>query len=140
MKLPFMSKQRGPRQFNITPRHYDPIKEEIEQRTKRIKAELKAEGLLKDDEEGKEEVPREHSSPIRGAFTRGGGRGGSLTRQSNSGRSKTGLLRLIILLILVGALGGYIYIGPKAVGYMLLVALGWVAIRYFSRLKGRRAK
>ena len=137
MRLPFMSKQRGPRQFNITPRHYDPIKEEIEERTKRIKDELRAEGLLREDEEGKEEVPREHGSSIRGSFSRGGGR---LSRHSQDSRNKTGILRLIILLLLVGALGGYIYIGPKAVGYMLLVALGWVAIRYFSRLKGRRAK
>ena len=136
MRLPFMPKQRGPRQFNITPRHYDPIKEEIEQRTKRIKDELRAEGLLQGDEEGKGEVPREHGSSIRGSFTRGGG----LSRHSHARKGKTGVLRLIILLILVGALGGYIYLGPKAVGYMLLVALGWVAIRYFSRLKGRHAK
>lgn len=135
MRLPFMPKQRGSRQFNITPRHYDPIKEEIEQRTKRIKDELRAEGLLKVDEEG-EEPAHEYGSSIRGAFRRGGG----LSRNSHASRNKTGVLRLIILLILVSALGGYIYIGPKAVGYMLLVALGWVALRYFSRLKGRRAK
>ena len=132
-----MPKQRGPRQFQITPRHYDPIKEEIEERTKRIKDELRAEGLLREDGERKEEVPREHGSSIRGSFTRGGGR---RSGHSLASRNNTGMLRLIILLILVGTLGGYIYLGPKAVGYMLLVALGWLAIRYFSKLKGRYSK
>ena|SRR5690554_4553432 len=134
MRLPFMPKQRGARQFHITPRHYDPIKEEIEQRTKRIKDELRAEGLLKVDEEG-EEPSHGYGSSIRGAFRRGG-----VSRRSHASRGKTGILRLIILLILVGTLGGYIYIGPMALGYMLLVALGWIAIRYFSNWKGRHAK
>ena len=40
MKLPSIVRVSKPRRFDITPRHYDPIKEEIEQRTLAIKKEL----------------------------------------------------------------------------------------------------
>jgi hypothetical protein len=42
MKFPSLVKLPRNRKFNIEPRYYDPIKEEIEERTARIKSELES--------------------------------------------------------------------------------------------------
>lgn len=41
MKFPSIIRLPRHRQFNIEPRYYDPVKEEIKERTERIKKELK---------------------------------------------------------------------------------------------------
>ncbi|MCF8223301.1 MAG: hypothetical protein K9J25_09150 [Bacteroidales bacterium] len=51
--IPSFFKQFRPRGFNYTPMYYDPKKEEMEERERRIKAEMG----IKDDT-GKEYVPR----------------------------------------------------------------------------------
>ena len=43
MKLPSFVKLPGHKKFNITPRYYDPIKEEIVERTEMIKREMSGE-------------------------------------------------------------------------------------------------
>ncbi|MFC2125799.1 hypothetical protein ACFLU5_13405 [Bacteroidota bacterium] len=43
MKIPSLTKIPGHRRFNFEPRYYDPVKEDISERTKRINAELKKE-------------------------------------------------------------------------------------------------
>ena len=43
MKFPRIFKVPGHRRFHIEPRYYDPIKEDIEQRTAHIKAEMERE-------------------------------------------------------------------------------------------------
>ncbi len=40
MKIPTLSRLPKNKRFNFQPRYYDPIKEEIEERTSRIKSEL----------------------------------------------------------------------------------------------------
>ena len=40
MKLPSLTRLPKNRRFNFQPRYYDPIKEEIEERTSRIKKEI----------------------------------------------------------------------------------------------------
>lgn len=42
MKFPSLIRLPSNRKFEITPRHYDPIKEEIEERTSRIKREMES--------------------------------------------------------------------------------------------------
>ncbi len=42
MRLPSLIRLPRNKQFTIVPRHYDPIKEELEERTSRIKNELKS--------------------------------------------------------------------------------------------------
>lgn len=41
MKIPSLTKIPRHRQFHFEPRYYDPVKEDIAERTKRIKAELR---------------------------------------------------------------------------------------------------
>ena len=42
MKLPSLVRVPKYKRFNFEPRHYDPVKEEIKNRTERIKSELKS--------------------------------------------------------------------------------------------------
>ena len=58
MKLPSIFKTASHQRFSIKPRYYDPIKEEIEERTSRIKKELEQEGLLEPEEDSSSEAPR----------------------------------------------------------------------------------
>lgn len=44
MRLPSLIRLPRNKQFNIEPRHYDPVKEEIEERTSRIKHEMQGAG------------------------------------------------------------------------------------------------
>ena len=105
-----------PQRFSIKPRHYDPIKEEIEQRTERIRRQLQAEGKIKSERESEEVY---HSS-IKGAFTQANS---NWKKDSPLVLEKTGLLRLVILLLILGTLGGYLYIGPEFLYYLLYLAL-----------------
>ena len=41
MKIPSLSRMPKYKRFNFEPRYYDPIKEDIQNRTERIKGELK---------------------------------------------------------------------------------------------------
>ena len=50
MKIPSLFHSKSPNRFEIKPRYWDPVKEEIEQRTAFIKRELEAQGKLTPDE------------------------------------------------------------------------------------------
>lgn len=120
MKFPSLFRTATPMRFEIKPRYYDPIKEEIEQRTARIKEELREEGLL--DEEDAERGGRPHVSGIRGAFTQYRG----IKSTTKNDALATGSIRAIFFLIMVVGVFGYIYIGPAVLNYLLYgaVALG----------------
>lgn len=106
MKIPSFFKTPRNQKFNIAPRYYDPIKEEIEQRTSRIKKELMLENGqdISDDDF--------YSSKIVGSF--------------RQGRSKTknsaGIMQMTIIMLLVGAGAGYLYFGNIALYTFLLVS------------------
>ena len=44
MKFPSIFRTASPSRFDIKPRYYDPVKEELDQRESRIKKQLEAEG------------------------------------------------------------------------------------------------
>ncbi|MDN3668759.1 hypothetical protein QWY93_05400 [Echinicola jeungdonensis] len=136
MKFPSIFKTARPMRFEMKPRHYDPVKEEIEQKTARIKRELEAKGLLKPGEGIGEKLKEEdyHASTIRGAFTHGG----PIRNKPSSIFNSVGMLRLIILLFLVGTITGYLYWGADILYYMLYLAIGIAAVVLFFRLKGKK--
>lgn len=131
MKFPSIFRTANPSRFDIKPRYYDPVKEELEQRTSRIKKELEAEGKFGDmDDSGR---LRSYETGIRGAFSQHQGirpRGGSIM-------ASTAMLRTLIFLILVGGLAGYIYFGSVIFEYLLyfvvLLGVGYA----FSKLKNK---
>lgn len=103
MKVPSLFRIAKYQRFRIEPRYYDPVKEEIEERTNQIKRELEAKG---------DQDVEYRSSRIAGAFKRG---------RSNSGGSAT-FMQLIIMMLLAFAIFGYIYLGNIALYIFATVA------------------
>lgn len=136
MKLPSIVKLGKYHRFNITPRHYDPIKEEIEERTSAIRRQLEEEGVLRPGQDFDPGYHSGHRSAIRGSFrARSKAKKGSLLDNS-------GILRLLIFVILLGGLGGYLYLGNEVLYYILYLAIGggmWIALKRL-KTKGRRNK
>ncbi|MBS9522439.1 hypothetical protein KIH41_06655 [Litoribacter ruber] len=133
MKLPSLFKSASHQRFDIKPRFYDPVKEEIEQRTSRIQKELESKGVLHPDEYGEEDFGKSRSSSLRGAFTQS-----SLRKSSSGGLSSAGLLRMLIFVILMVGVFGYIYYGNAALYALLYIAAGAGLVMVFFRLKGKK--
>ncbi|MFD2200220.1 hypothetical protein [Shivajiella indica] len=130
MKFPQIFRTAQPMRFDIKPRYYDPVKEEIEQRTARIKKELQADGKLPLEEGDEENVGLYHSS-IRGSFT-----GGSQIKgRYSSALNSAGLIRLVIFVLLIGSLFGYIYYGAEAIYIILYLLAGISLLVVFFKLK-----
>jgi hypothetical protein len=136
MKLPSLFKTSQHMRFEIKPRYYDPIKEEIEQRTSRIKRELIAEGQLSDDTDNTDPKTFGVGSSIRGSFTQGG----QIRGRSSSVLTSAGLLRLLIFLLLLGGIFGYIYYGEIIFHILLYAAAGVFGVIIFNRLKNKSKK
>lgn len=133
MKFPSIFRTAKPMRFDIKPRYYDPVKEEIAQRTAKIKRELQADGKIPLENEDGEVLNRDYGSSIRGAFTQGG----PIKGRSTSVVSSTGIIRLVIFMVLLGAFFGYVYLGPEALYLMLFIFMGGVLVYLFFRLKGK---
>jgi hypothetical protein len=131
MKLPSIFKTASYQRFEIKPRYYDPIKEEIEARTAQIKMELEREGEIEQSSDS--QSPRRPM--MKGSFT---------TFRSNKPREKavfdsTTLLRTVLFLGMVLSAFGYIYIGPQVFTYMGYTAGGIAGFYYLLRfLKSRK--
>jgi Flp pilus assembly protein TadB len=131
MKLPSIFKTASHQRFEIKPRYYDPIKEEIEARTAHIKMELEREGEIEQSSDS--QSPRRPM--MKGSFT---------TFRSNKPREKavfdsSTLLRTVLFLGMVLSAFGYIYIGPQVFTYMGFTAGGIAGFYYLLRfLKSRK--
>jgi hypothetical protein len=120
--------------FDIKPRYYDPIKEEIEERTSRIRQELEQEGLLpKSTESERVENPRGIGTGIRGSFAQRG-----IKQKNTSLISLSGIIRTILFLSMVIGTFGYIYLGPEIFNYMLYGAVAIGGVFYLLRFLKRR--
>ncbi len=116
--------------FDIKPRYYDPVKEEVHQRTEMIKRQLQADGLLESKEEMDEAFHRSYGSSLRGAFTQG-----SPIRGRSTFINNTGIIRLLIILILLGSIFGYVYYGNTALYILLYTAIGIALLLFLFRLR-----
>jgi hypothetical protein len=111
MKLPSIIKIPTYQRFKFEPRFYDPIKDEIDGRRKRIKRQIEGE---------KKRGTFSSSSRIEGAFAR---------RVPHEGNSS--FLRLIIAAILFGGVVGFLYFGNIAVYLTVAIVLGYVVFKKF---------
>ncbi|WP_026950524.1 hypothetical protein [Algoriphagus mannitolivorans] len=128
MKFPSIFKTSSPQRFGIQPRYYDPVKEEIEERTSRIKKELEEEGLLS-GEDGHN--PEGYGAGIRGSFSNYRG----IKQRETSIFSSTAMIRTLLFFGMITAAFGYIYIGPEILTY-LGIGLALVAsVYFFLRIK-----
>ena len=131
MKLPSIFKTASHQRFSIKPRYYDPIKEEIEERTSRIKKELEQEGLI-DPEEG--DSPQPKWTAMKGSFS---ARRGEKSRNSTVFNS-TGIIRTLLFLGMFTAAFGYIYLGPSIFTYLGYVAIGGGGSYYLVKFLKKR--
>jgi hypothetical protein len=104
MKLPSLIRLPNHTRFNITPRYYDPVKEEIEERISKIKADMEREKEL--EESGI------NSSAISGSFK---------AKSKIGGSSNASARQFIIALILMGTAFGWLYLG-NSIFYMVTIA------------------
>lgn len=116
--------------YDIKPRYYDPVKEEIEQRTSRIKKELENEGLI---QPGDEQNLGSYGTGIRGSFSQYKG----IKQRETSLFSSTAMIRTILFLAMVSMAFGYIYIGPDIFIYLLYFGLISGGIYFLFRMKNR---
>jgi hypothetical protein len=128
MKFPSIFRTAAPQRFDVKPRYYDPVKEEIEERTSRIKKELEEEGLLS-REEGHN--PEGFGAGIRGSFSSYRG----IKQRETSLFSSTAMIRTLLFLGMIFAAFGYIYIGPEVLTYMAFTALIAGGIYFFFKIK-----
>jgi hypothetical protein len=100
MKLPSLTRLPKNNRFNFQPRYYDPIKEEIEERTSRIKKELGE----------SDEYYREHIS--------------SAFRRRARTQKTSGILQFIFIISFVFISFGYIYFGNQIFyAFLILIPL-----------------
>jgi len=110
MKFPTLTRLPNHRRFNVEPRYYDPVKEDIEERTSRIKQEIRqAKG-----------VHDQLSSGIAGSFSRKA----NYTKNAN-------ILQMLILISLITLIGGYLLYGNDIFYLFLLIA----PIYFFFRIR-----
>src|SRR5690606_30972929 len=103
---------------------------EIEQRTEAIRRELEEEGVLRPGQDFNPGYQSGHRSSIRGSF-----RARSKVK-SSSLLDNSGLLRLFIFIVLLGGLGGYLYLGNEVLYYLLYLTIGigmWVMLTRLKR-------
>ena len=110
MKIPSLTRLPNHRRFSFEPRYYDPIKEDIEERTSRIEQEIR-------------QLDTESSSR-RISFE------GAFTRRATQARNAS-VLQLAIVVLLFILIFGYIYYG-NAILYIGLLA---IPIYIFFRLR-----
>lgn len=111
MKIPSLIRLPKNKRFSFEPRHYDPIKEDIENRIAQIKSEMNSE----------EEEP--FQSTISGAFRRS---------TERSDKSRPALLQLIIFTILLGGCVAWLIFG----NLVLYILASFIPIYLFLRVKG----
>jgi hypothetical protein len=109
MKLPSILKIPSYQRFNYEPRYYDPIKEDIEERRKKFKKQMDADGKR-----------RSSRSRIEGSF-----------RRRAQAEDNSGFLRLGIAALLFGGAVGFLYFGNIAVYITGAVAFIYLILRKF---------
>lgn len=131
MKIPSLFHSKSPNRFEIKPRYWDPVKEEIEQRTSYIRRELEAQGKLTPEEI---DLKAKYETGIRGAFSQN-----RKTKSFNSGSgASTAIIRSLIFFSLLGGGAGYLYLGPVVFQYMLIFAVLVGGIYFVSKRKPKR--
>lgn len=134
MKFPAIFKTSTHQRFSIKPRYYDPIKEEIEEKTARIKKELEAEGLYNNE---MKDLDGGHRTAIKGAFSSYRG----IKTRDTSVFNSTAMIRTLLFFGMVISAFGYIYIGPQIFTYLSGIATVAACIYFVLKLikKGKNA-
>jgi len=98
MKFPSLSRIPKYKRFNFEPRYYDPIKEDIQNRTQRIKGELKITST------------QSHREHLKSAFSR------RAKREKSSD-----FMQLLLIVILLGTFSGWLIYGNVVLYFFIVV-------------------
>jgi hypothetical protein len=110
MKFPSLTRIHQHKRFHYEPRYYDPVKEDIKNRTERIRSEIVA------------ETHRGYREHIREAFNR-----------RDRENKKTSFMQLLLITIMMGTVVGWLYYGNVAF-YAFLVLFPLYIILRTSKL------
>ncbi len=113
MKLPSIIKIPSYQRFNYEPRHYDPIKDDIDERRRRIRRSLDAE---------KKGEGYSSRGRLEGSF-----------RRRKAAEDNSGFLRLIIGAVLFAGVIGYLYFGNIAIYFASGLVLTYMVIKKLFR-------
>ena len=106
MKFPSLLKTATNKRFSIQPRYYDPVKEDIEYRTDRIKRMMNA-------------------KEIEGESISESGIQGSFSRDSYYKQQKPNALRFSIMILLAAGAIGYLFYGNSALYIMMSLIVAY---------------
>ena len=109
MKLPSIIKIPSYQRFHYEPRHYDPIKEDIDERRKRIRSSMDAE---------RGSTSYSARTRLEGAF-----------RRRKAAEDNSGFIRLIIGAVLFAGVIGYLYFGNIAIYIAAGLVLSYMVIK-----------
>lgn len=110
MKIPSLTRIPNHKRFNFEPRYYDPVKEDIEERTARIEQEIR-------------QFNGDRVSQRLGIA-------GSFARRANYTKNAS-ILQLLIMIFLISLFGGYLLYGNSIFYVFLLI----VPVYFYFRLK-----
>lgn len=110
MKFPSLTRLPNHKRFNYEPRYYDPVKEDIEVRTSRIKQEVS-------------QLAEDHTH-LRSNIA------GSFSKRANHTKNAN-ILQLVIIIFLTTLFGGYLLYG----NYIFYIFLLIVPVYFYFRLK-----
>lgn len=114
MKIPLLSRRVQHKRFNFEPRHYDPVKEDIKNRTARISAEIR------------QERSTDHSENIRAAF-----------KSAEKRERSISFTQLFIMFLLLGAVLGWMYYGNTAIYIFLAIFLLFIYLKSRAKSTGK---
>lgn len=106
MKIPSLTRIPKYRKFNITPRYYDPIKEDIENRTERIRNEMRL----------------QESPDFRSSLQK------DFIRNNRENRQST-VIQLLIVILLIGTAAGYLLYGNNVFYFFLILVPFYIFFR-----------
>lgn len=107
MKFPSLVKLPKYNKFNFVPRHYDPVKEEIEMRTSKIKHEMEAREAAGKDAHAEFRAEMEQVFKRRAAQDRG-----------------SNIMQIVFILLFFSVFVGYLFYGNNVVyGALILIPL-----------------
>lgn len=110
MKIPSLTRIPQYKRFNITPRYYDPVKEDIKNRTERIKNEMRI---------------QQRSSDIRTGLQK------DFLRQERQNRQTT-VRQLLIIIVLLGTGAAWLTYGNNVFYFFLILVPFYLFFRRSS--------
>ena len=108
-KIPSFFNTPKNRRFNLEPRYYDPVKEELSERESRIRHEM---GLNNQEEQYK-------GPSIRGSFK----------KASAHKPASVVIIRLLVVVALTGTIVAYLNFGAKGLSFLMLPIIIYMALR-----------